>query len=206
MPTIEVYNLQKKKVGDVKIPDDFFPEKVSPGLINQVVNRQMANRRLGTSSVKNRHEVSGSTRKIYRQKGTGNARHGDIKAPIFVGGGQTFGPRPRDWSQDIPKKMRRKALRYVIGEKLREKKLFIADAIQWKEIKTKKALEVFHKLGIHEALVVLDHSTDAVIKSLRNVVGFKTAPVEGINIVDMLNHEFLVMTKVALDRIQEVWR
>ena len=204
MPAIQVYNLQKKKVGDVKVSDDFFSKKKRMALIQQVVNWQMAGCRSGSASVKTRSAVKGSTAKMYRQKGTGNARHGDGRAPIFVGGGRAFGPHPRDWSQKLPKKMRKQALRSLMGQKHEEKKLYIADAIEFKEIKTKKAVEIFNKLGIQNAMIVLDKPSDPVIKSLRNVPGFKVGLVNGLNVVDILAHEYLVMTQEALNRAQEL--
>ena len=202
MPEIDVYNLQKKKVGSLKLSEDFFPEKLKLGLIHQAVKSQRAAARSGTASVKNRHNVKGSTAKIYRQKGTGNARHGDGKAPVFVGGGQAFGPKARDWSQSLPKKMRRKAIRSVIAERHKEERLYITDSLDFKEIKTKKALEVFNKLGIHNALIVLDKPSEKVSKSLRNVPGFKVACLDGLNVVDVLTHEYLVMTQEALSQVQ----
>src|SRR3989338_481918 len=204
MSTIEVYNLQKKKVGDVNLPEGFLLGKAHLPLVHQVLNWQRSHLRAGTSSVKNRHAVSGSTLKIYRQKGTGNARHGDIKAPIFVGGGQTFGPRPSDWSTKLPKKMRHTALRSLIGQKYNEKRLYIFKEIDFKAIKTKIAVEVFEKLNIGNALVVLDKPAEKVFKSLRNVPGFKVILVNHINVLDVLAHDYLVMTQVALDKAQEI--
>jgi large subunit ribosomal protein L4 len=203
MASLEVQNLQKKKVGSVTVADDFFPQKTSMALIKQVVNWQRAGRRAGTASVKARNAVRGTTAKMYRQKGTGNARHGDKKAPIFVGGGQAFGPHPRDWSQALPKKMRRQAIRAILGEKHENEKLFIVDAVEFKEIKTKRAIETFKKMGIGNALVILDKQVDSVVKSLRNVPGYKVSQVDGLNAIDLLAHDYLVITQAAFEKVQE---
>ena len=199
MADLEVYNMEKKKVGSVKFPA-VLGEKSNSGLLHQVVVAQLANRRLGTSKVKNRHEVSGSTRKIYRQKGTGGARHGDIKAPLFVGGGQAFGPKPRSYEVRLPQKIREGALKAAIVQRKIENKLWVIERLEFKKPETKKAAALFSDFGIAGALVVVDRDEGHAEKSIRNLERFKVCRPEGLSVLDILHFEHLVLTRSSYEK------
>lgn len=194
-----VYNLEKKVVGKVDGPEPLFG-KVRTALIHQVLVQQRENRRQGNARVKSRHEVSGSTRKIYRQKGTGRARHGDIKAPLFVGGGQAFGPKSRSWYGVVPKKMSQGALGDAVSAKRSEEKFLILDSLNTQ--KTKEAAALFEKFGLTSGLVVLEPGSTAQ-RSIRNLASFKPVAVHGIHLEDLLRYEHLIMTKAAYEKFIE---
>ncbi len=201
MTEIPVYNMKKEKVGSVEFPA-FEGKKVNTALLHQVVVAQQTNRRQGNAKVKTRHEVAGSTRKIYRQKGTGGARHGDIKAPLFVGGGQTFGPKPKNYDVRLPQKIRRAALREAVRVRQEEGRLWILDQLQFDAPKTKKAAELFSIFEIEKGLVVLDQSLPHVEKSTRNLSGFKVCRVEGVSVRDILAYQHLVLTRGPYERLR----
>lgn len=200
MSELTVYKVDKSAAGKVAFPES-FGEKANLALLHQVVVAQQTNRRHGTAKVKNRHEVSGSTRKIYRQKGTGGARHGDIKAPLFVGGGRAFGPKPRNYEVRLPQKLRRSAVREAVLLRKTEGKLWVLDGLEFQSPKTKKAAQIFAKLEIPGALVVLEDGSIAVEKSIRNLEGFKACRVEALNVLDILKYKHLVLTRKAYDKL-----
>src|SRR3989338_3830846 len=200
MSDLTVYNTEKSSVGKVEFPK-MAGEKANISLLHQVVVAQQTNRRQGNAKVKSRSEVIGSTRKVYRQKGTGGARHGDIKAPLFVGGGRAFGPKPRDYEVRLPQKIRHAALREAVLLRETEGKLWVLDALEFKEPKTKKAAQIFSKFEIPGALVVLEGANAAVEKSIRNLNGFKVCRVEALNVLDVLRHRHLVFTRQSSDRL-----
>ena len=199
MSSLDVYNTEKKKVGTVDFPA-ILGEKPNSALLHQVVVAQLTNRRQGNAKVKTRHEVSGSTRKIYRQKGTGGARHGDIKAPLFIGGGQAFGPKPKDYDVRLPQKIREAALKSALLQRKAEGKLWILDDLNFQAPKTKKAAELFEKFGIAGALVVLEKEAGSVEKSVRNLEKFKVSRVESLNVVDILHFEHLVLSRGSYEK------
>ncbi len=199
MSEITVYNTLKEKVGSLALPQS-FEARANTRLLHQVLMAQQVNRRQGNAKVKNRHEVVGSTRKIYRQKGTGGARHGDIKAPLFVGGGRAFGPKPRDYEVRLPQKMRRAALREAVLQRKNEGRMWVIDQIDFKEPKTRKAAEIFSKFEIPGALVVIEGGLEALEKSVRNLEKFGVSRLESLNIRDILRYDHLVMTKGALEK------
>lgn len=201
---ITVYNLEKASVGKVVLPEA-FAVKANKSLIHQVVVAQQTNRRQGNAKVKNRHEVAGSTRKIIRQKGTGGARHGDIKAPLFVGGGRVFGPKPRDYEVVLPQKIRQGALREAIALRNSEGKLWIIEGLEFKEPKTKKAAQLFKKFAIDGALVVLDAGNSNTEKSIRNLAGFKASRLDNMNVLDVLRFKHLVLTRKVYDSLASRW-
>ena len=202
MSELSIYNMEKEKVGTVTLPDS-FKGKINGAVIHQVVVSQLLNRRHGTAKVKNRHEVSGSTRKIYRQKGTGQARHGDIKAPLFVGGGRAFGPKPRNYETRLPQKIRQSGLRAVILERLKDNKFWILEDLNFKTPKTKQAVDLFEKFQMTGALVVVEGAKPAVEKSIRNLNRFKVLRIEALNVIDILKHEHLMMTRGAYEKLIE---
>ncbi|MBI3541496.1 MAG: 50S ribosomal protein L4 [Deltaproteobacteria bacterium] len=204
MTPIPIYNLAKEKVGQVELPPS-FGEKANVSLLHQVVVAQRKNKRQGNAKVKNRHEVAGSTRKIYRQKGTGGARHGDIKAPLFVGGGQAFGPKPRDYDVRLPQKIRRAALRSAILQRASEGHFWLLEKFDFKEPKTKKAAELLKKFGIPGALVVLEAEMPHVEKSIRNLKTSHVCRIEALNVEDILRYDHLMMTRASYDRFVCQW-
>jgi len=202
---LTVYSMDKASVGKVAVPKG-LAAKANASLLHQVVVAQQVNRRQGNAKVKNRHEVTGSTRKIYRQKGTGNARHGDIKAPLFVGGGRVFGPKPREYESLLPQKMRQAALREAVALRRGEGKLWVIDSLEFKEAKTKKAAKVFEKFEIPGALVILDAANPNAEKSIRNLAGFKVSRLEALTVLDVLRFKHLVMTRKAYDHLAARWQ
>ena len=203
MSKIGLYNQEGKKVSDVDVPADLIQGPIRKGLLYYTVNYQLAKRRAGTHQTKTRGQVRGSTRKIYRQKGTGRARHGSKKAPIFVGGGTTFGPHPRDYSFSMPKAALRRGLQTAIALKNKEGQLIVLEAPKWSEPKTKQAVELFKKLKTESALLVLEQADPVIEKSVRNLRGFKVLRAEGLNVYDILNYEKLILTEGSLAKVKE---
>lgn len=198
-----VLNLKNKSVGDVELSDAIFAVKGGTGMIYDVVKMQHANHRSGCAASKNRALVSGTTAKMYRQKGTGRARHGDYRVNLFVGGGKSFGPHPRDYSYKVPKKVKKGALRAVLSSKVSEGKLVVVDKFELPDIKTKNFVEVMNTLGIKKALVVLEESNETVLKSARNLSTAKVLRWDGLNVMDLLRYEHVVLTKAALGKVEE---
>ena len=200
----KVLDLNLKKVGDIELSDEIFAARPNRALIYEVVKMQLANQRQGSAMVRNRALVSGTTAKMYRQKGTGRARHGDEKANIFVGGGKAFGPKPKDYSYRLPKKARRGGLRAALSLKKMEGKLLILDALSFPSIKTKDAVLALSKLGVKNGLLVVDGPDEKLEKSVRNIPNVKLIQWEGLNAYDLLRYEHAVVTVPALQKVQEV--
>jgi large subunit ribosomal protein L4 len=201
---VSVVDMTNKKIGDVDLADSVFAREDGEGMIYEVVKMQLANRRRGCACSKNRGEVSGTTAKMYRQKGTGRARHGSYKVPIFVGGGKAFGPHPRDYSYRVPKKVRRGALRAALSRKAKDGSLLIVDSFDCKEIKTKSFVDQLSKLGVTTALVIHEEPSENLMKSARNVPSAKVRSCDGLNVYDVMRYEHVIFTKVALEKVQEV--
>lgn len=201
MSNVDLYNSEGKKVKDLNAPEELTAGPIRKGLLYYAVNYQMAKRRAGTHATRTRGMVVGSTRKLYRQKGTGRARHGDIKAPIYVGGGKAFGPHPRDYSYAMPKKALRRSLQTAIALKNKEGNLLAVEGIAWKEPKTKQALSFFKNLKADSALLVLAERNPIVEKSIRNLPTFKVLSVAGLNVYDILNHDKLIFAEDAIDKV-----
>ncbi|MFA4874882.1 MAG: 50S ribosomal protein L4 [bacterium] len=199
-----VINIKKAKVGDVELRDDIFAAKPNKALIYEVVRMQLANRRQGDAATRNHKLVSGTTAKMYRQKGTGRARHGDARTNIFVGGGKAFGPHPRDYSYRLPAKARRAGLRAALTIKRNEGKLLIIDEMPLKKIKTKDAISALQGLGVNQGLIVTEGKNEVLEKSVRNIPGVKLLRCEGLNVYDVMRYEHLIMTRAAMDKVQEV--
>lgn len=203
MAKVTVYNLERKSVGELDLPDEVFGTEVNEGLMYEVLKAQLASKRKGTSSSKGRSEVTGSTRKIYRQKGTGRARHGAIRAPIFVGGGKAHGPHVKDWSYRPPRKMRVGALRSALSYKLKEGQLTVLDDFALSEIKTKRLAEVLRKLDVASGSLIVDGTdNDNLRLSARNLQEHQYLPPEGVNLYDVLRHPHLVLTKNAVAALE----
>jgi len=202
----QVFNLAGEVVGNIEISDTVFAVPFNQGVVHQAVLRQQANARQGTASTKTRGTVSGSTRKLYRQKGTGNARAGSRKSPTRKGGGIVFGPHPRDYRQSMPKKMRQLALRCALSAKVNDGELKVLEALKLDEPKTKQMTGVLDALKIeHSALLVTSQPETNVILSARNIPGIKTLPANLLNVVDILSHKALIMEVAAVRKAEELW-
>jgi large subunit ribosomal protein L4 len=202
MAKVSVYNLQKKPVGDLELSDAVFGVEVNEGLIYDVLKAQLASRRAGTAKTKTRPEVSGSTRKLYRQKGTGAARHGAIRAAQYVGGGKVHGPQPRDYSYRPPRKMRQGALASALSLKLKQGQLLIVDTFELAEIKTKTLAGILKVLEVSNSLIVDGNTNENLKSSVRNMARSQFLPPEGVNLYDVLRHENLILTKDAATQLQ----
>jgi len=194
MATFDVLNLDKKKVSTIDLADEVFAGDVNEHLFYEVIKSQLASRRAGTHAVKNRSLVSGGGKKPYKQKGTGQARQGSTRASHWVGGGKAMGPKPRDYSYDVPKQVRRGALKSALSLRAKEQKLFILDNFQLAEIKTKQAIAALAKLGIENALIVDAGDNQTLAKSVRNLENFTFLPPEGLNLFDLLRHQAIILT------------
>ncbi len=203
MAELELYNREGASVGKVTLEASVFEAPVKPHLMHAVVRWQLAKRRAGTASTKTRGEVRGGSRKPWRQKGTGRARHGSIRSPIWRKGGVVFGPKPRDWSFKLPRKLRRAALLSALSYKLAEGGIRVVEDLDLPEIKTKQVVSMLRWLGEDKVLIVVDAPNETLSKSARNVPGVKVLRVEGLNVYDVLNHGCLLFTEAALRRLQE---
>jgi len=203
---VPVYNLAGEEIRKIEISDKVFGVPFNEAVVHQVMVGMRANTRQGTASAKTRGEVVGSTRKLYRQKGTGYARAGSKKSPTRRGGGASFGPKPRDYRQAIPKKLRHLALKCVLSSKAGEGDLKIIDAFDLKEPKTKKMIEALAALGIESStLIVTQKPEENVIKSSRNIPEVITMPASVLNILDILSYKTLLMTEAAVRTAEQLW-
>jgi large subunit ribosomal protein L4 len=203
---VPVYNLAKEIVKQIEISDDVFGLPFNQTVVHQSVVRQQANARQGTSSTKTRGEVSGSSRKLYRQKGTGNARAGSRRSPLRRGGGIVFGPKPRSYRQAMPKKMRRLAIRCTLSAKVGEGELMVLEQLDLAEPKTKEMARILTVLGINSsAIIATTEVKENLVKSARNLPGVKTTPVNLLNVVDILSHKILLMTEAAVRKVEQLW-
>jgi large subunit ribosomal protein L4 len=202
----EVYDLNGEVVEQVDLSEAIFALPLNEAVVHQAMVRQLANERQGTASAKTRGEVTGSTRKLYRQKHTGRARRGDIKSPLLRGGGVAFGPKPRSYRQSMPKKMRRLALKCLLSAKIREGNMRLVQELDFKEPKTRDMVNVLSALGIDSsALIVTARSAPNVTKSAANLTEVKVLPSGLINVLDLLSYEMLVATLPAVRNIEGIW-
>jgi len=203
---VPVYSPSGEVVRHIKISDGVFAVPFNEAVVHQAVTRQRANARQGSSSTKTRSEVVGSSRKLFRQKHTGMARAGSKKSPLRRGGGITFGPKPRSYRQDMPKKMRQLALRCVLSAKTREEELKILEELKFDQPKTKQMAGILAALGIDStALIVTDEPEENMVKSARNLAGIKTVPANILNVVDILSYKMLLMTESAVRKAEQLW-
>ena len=203
MAKFDVMNLDLKKVAEIELSDDVFGVPANENLIYEVAKMQQINRRLGTVGVKNTSLVSGGGRKPWKQKGTGRARQGSIRASQWVGGGKAMAPKSRDYQYRPPRKVRRGALKVALSQRAREKALLILDSFQLDAAKTKKAQEVLrNRLKLESALVVDDKSNAFLHRSIRNLVDFDVLPPEGLNLESILLHKSLVLTSAAAKALE----
>jgi len=202
MPVIDVQNIEGKQISQVELADDVFGIPVKPSVLHEVVTMQLSNRRSGNAAVKHRSDVKGSGRKLFRQKGTGRARRGDIKSPLLRGGGVVFGPDNRNYSYKVPKKVRKLALKMALSSKLSENELVVLDQFELEETKTKKFVDVLKTLKLKNALIVTEKHNDHLELSARNVPDVKVLRSEGLNVYDILKYRMLVLLEPAVKNIE----
>ncbi|WP_425805415.1 50S ribosomal protein L4 [Desulfitobacterium sp. Sab5] len=205
MPKVQVVNMQGSPVGEIELNEYVFGIEPNTYVLHSAVVSQLASLRRGTHSTLLRGEVRGGGRKPWRQKGTGRARAGSIRSPLFRGGAVLFGPKPRDYGFSLPKKVRRLALRSALSSKVNEQKLIVLEDLSLNEAKTREMVKVLKALQADKkALIVTDELNDTVERSARNICGVKATPVEGMNVYDLLQHDVVVMTKAAVAKTEEV--
>ena len=203
MAKLPVYNLRRESVGEIVLSDDVFGRDVNEDLLYEIVKAQLACRRGGNAKTKNRAEVTGTTKKIYKQKGTGGARHGDRNAPNFVGGGQVHGPTPRSYAYRPTRKMRVGALVSALSHKLKEGTLTIVESFDLEEIKTKKLAAVLSALKVEKGSLIVDATNNQKLRlSVANLEDHQVLPPEGVNTYDILRHPHLVLTKSAAQALE----
>ncbi len=202
MAVIDVLNTKGEPISQVELADEIFSIEVKPSVLHQVVTMQLANRRAGTASTKHRGEIVGSTRKLFRQKGTGRARRGSIKSPLLRGGGVVFGPKPRSYAFKLPKKVRRLALRMALSSKLRDNELTVLDQFQLDRIKTKDFVSVMRTLEKDNVLLIIDGQDETLERSARNVPNVKVIRSEGLNVYDILKYKDLILLAPAVKSIE----
>ena len=203
MAVTKVYNTDNKKVGEVELNDALFGLEVKKHILHDVVKMQLANRRAGTASTKTRTEVRGGGAKPYRQKGTGRARAGTNTSPLWRGGGVIFGPKPRDYSYKLPKKVRRLGVRMALSARFSEDNITVLDGFDLADIKTKQFVEIMKKLNIENGLIVIPEKNENLEKSSRNVQGYKVIQTDGLNVYDILLHRRLVLLQPCLGQLEE---
>lgn len=206
MAKLDIYNLSGAVTGSIELSDKVFGIEPNQDAISVVVRNQLANRRQGTQSTKTRSEVRGGGKRPWRQKGTGRARHGSTRSAQYVGGGIIFGPKPRDYSYVVPKKIRRLALKSALSSKLADGKIIVVEDVNLDEIKTAKVVAALKALKADcGALIVLDELNMNAILSARNIKDVKTSQVNTINVFDILKYDSLLVTKAAVEKIEEVY-
>lgn len=206
MPKVAVFNIKGQQVGEISLRDEVFGVEVNQPLLHQAVKVYLANQRQGTKSAKTRAEVRGGGRKPWRQKGTGRARHGTIRSPLWTGGGVVFPPKPRDFSLKLPKKMKRLAMLSALSSKVANNELIVLDQLAMEQPKTKFIANMLKNLKVDKkALIVLKGKDEIVEKSARNIPGVKTTLINNLNVYDILKYDVFVVTKDAVEAIEEVY-
>jgi large subunit ribosomal protein L4 len=204
MATFDVFNMKREKVGSIDLADEVFGTEVREHLFYEVVKAQLASKRQGTASAKNRAAVSGSTKKLYKQKGTGRARHGSIRAPVYVGGGQAHPPRPRDWSYEPPRRVRALALTSALSKFNKEGRLLVVDRFELAEVKTKRLVEALQALKADQKTLVVDSGQNEKLRlSIRNCKDHQFLPPEGVNVYDLLRYDTLILSQEAARALEE---
>lgn len=205
MPKVSTYNITGAQTGEIELNDSVFGVEVNEAVMRQAVLRQLANERLGTHSTKTRGLVRGGGRKPWKQKGTGRARCGSTRSPLWVGGGTVFGPHPRSYEQKMPRKARRLAVKSALSDKVNTNELFVLDELTLAQLKTKEVCQIINNFNFAGEKVLFVTDNDAVvIRCARNIEGVKAVSTEGINIFDLLHYTKLFVTKSAVAKIEEV--
>lgn len=202
MAVVEVLNTNGKSVSEAELSDAVFNVPVRQNVLHEVVTMQLACKRSGTASVKYRSDIRGSTRKLFRQKGTGRARRGNIKSPLLKGGGVVFGPSPRSYAYKVPKKIRRMAMKMALSSKLQEKELVVLDRFDLDQIKTKEFLKILESLDKENALIVTEKEDKNLELSSRNLPSAKVLRCEGLNVYDILKHKYLILLESSISGIE----
>lgn len=202
MAKVTVYNLKRESVGEIELADEVFAREVNEGLLHEVVRAQLASRRSGNASTKGRSETNGTTKKMYKQKGTGSARHGDRGAPNFVGGGQSHGPKPRSYAFRPNRKARIGAMQSALALKLKEGRLTVVENFQLAEIKTKGLAGILSTLAVAKGSLIVDSANENLRLSAANLESHQVLPPEGVNVYDVLRHEHLVLTRSAAQALE----
>ncbi|MDR5659551.1 50S ribosomal protein L4 [Serpentinicella sp. ANB-PHB4] len=206
MPKLAVYNVSGQQVSEMELQENVFGIEVNQHVLYEAVKNQLANRRQGTQSAKTRSEVRGGGRKPWKQKGTGRARHGTIRSPLWVGGGVTFAPKPRDYSYTLPKKVKRLAMKSALTSKVNANEMVVVDELSLEAPKTKEMVAILKNLNADKkALIVIDEKNEAVLRSAKNIPGVQTAFVNTLNVYDILNHDKFIITKDAVQKVEEVY-
>ncbi|MGD2150807.1 MAG: 50S ribosomal protein L4 [Desulfobacterales bacterium] len=202
MAVVNVINSKAQKVSQIDLVDSIFNISVKGSVLHEVVTMQLAKRRSGSAAVKHRSDVKGSGRKLFRQKGTGRARRGDIKSPLLRGGGSTFGPDPRSYAYKVPKKVRKLALKMALSSKLNEEKLFVLNELELDTIKTSEFVKVMNALNTKNALIITEKKNENLELSARNVPQIKVLRVEGLNVYDILKYKNVVLLESSIKSIE----
>lgn len=206
MPRIAVFNTEGQQVGEMDLNDSVFGADINEPVLHQAVQVYLANQRQGTQSAKTRAEVRGGGRKPWRQKGTGRARQGSIRSPQWTGGGVVFAPKPRDYSQKLPKKMRRLAMVSALSSKVADNQMIVLDSLSMEQPKTKFIVDMLKNLNVsRKALIVLEGKDETVRRSANNIQGVKTTLANTLNVYDILKYDTFVVTKDAIEAIEEVY-
>ena len=202
MAVVDVQNINGEKVSQIDLADSIFNVPLKGSVLHEVVTMQLARRRSGSASVKHRSDIKGSGRKLFRQKGTGRARRGNIKSPLLRGGGVVFGPDPRSYSYNVPKKVRKLALKMALTSKFQENAIVVLDRFELEKIKTRKFVEVLNSLNVKNALIVTDKKNENLELSSRNVPGVKVLRTEGLNVYDILKYKNLILAESSIKVIE----
>lgn len=206
MPKLNILNVNGQNVGEIELAEAIFGVEVNEHVLYEVVKNQLANKRQGTQSAKTRAEVRGGGRKPWKQKGTGRARQGSIRAVQWVGGGVAFAPKPRDYSYTLPKKVRRLAIKSALSSKVQNNEVIVLDALNMEAPKTKEFVQILKNINASKkALVVTAENNENVVKSARNIEGVQAATVNTINVYDILKYDTFVITTDAVKKVEEVY-
>jgi len=202
MAILDVIDSKGEKVTQIDLPDSIFDVPVKLNILHEVVKMQLAGRRAGTASVKHRSDVKGSGKKLFRQKGTGRSRRGDIKDPLLRGGGSIFGPDPKSYAYKVPKKVRRMALKMALSSKFKENELLLLNDFDLEQIKTKEFLRIMEALNVTNGLIITDKKDEKLELSSRNVPGIKVLKSQGLNVFDILKYKNLILLESSLKEIE----
>ncbi|MEG2972409.1 MAG: 50S ribosomal protein L4 [Clostridium sp.] len=205
MSKVTLFNVNAEKVGEIELSDAVFGVEINAEVMHQVVKMQLANKRQGTQSALTRAEVRGGGIKPWRQKGTGRARQGSIRAPQWTHGGIVFAPKPRDYSFSMPKKVKRLALKSALSSKVASNEVIVLDSLSMEAPKTKAIVEMLSKFDVKKTLIVVKESNENIYKSVRNIVGAHVVPVNNINVYDILKYDNMIITKDAVEKVEEVY-
>ena len=207
MATVKVIDMEGKETGTMELADELFGIEPNQNAVHEVVKNYLANQRQGTQSAKTRGEVRGGGRKPFRQKGTGRHRQGSSTDPSQIGGGIVFAPKPRDYSYSVPKKVRRLALKSVLSAKVQDNEIIVLDKLEMAEPKTKEMVKLLKNIGAaKKALIVMPEKDEAVVRSAANIQGVRTALAANMNVYEIINHTSFIVTKEAVEKIEEVYK